>query len=74
MKEERAKIFKIEKQVGKAKKDTVESKYVRDKNRSLKVKEEEVMERWRSGFSSLLNDTDKYQLEEETKWKGRYEE
>ena len=47
-----------------------ESKYVRDENGTLKMKEEKVMERWKSYFSSLLNKTNKYQLEEEDKVKG----
>ena len=34
------------------------------------MKEEKVMERWRSYFSSLLNETDEYQLEEEDKVEG----
>ena len=51
--------------------DIVGSKYVRDENGTLKVKEEEVMERWRSYVSSLLNETNRYQLEEEDKVEGR---
>ena len=43
---------------------------LRDENRTLKVKEKEVMERWRSYFSSLLNETNKYQIEEEDKEEG----
>ena len=39
----------------KERKDIVGSKYVRNENGTLKVKEEEVMERWRSFFSFLLN-------------------
>ena len=34
------------------------------------MKEEKVMERWRSYFSSLLNETNEYQLEEEDKVEG----
>ena len=36
----------------------------------LKVKEEDVIERWRSNFSSLSNKTKEYQLEEEDKVVG----
>ena len=38
-------MFKIAKQTRKERKDIVGSKYVRDENRSLEVKEEEVIER-----------------------------
>ena len=34
-------------------------KYVRDENGALEVKEDKVMERWRSYFFSLLNTRDK---------------
>ena len=34
------------------------------------MKEEKVKERWRSYFSSLLNETDEYQLEDEDKVRG----
>ena len=54
-------MFKIAKQMSKERKDVVGSKCVRDENGTLKVKEEEIMERWRSYFSSLLNETNKYQ-------------
>ena len=50
-------MFKIEKQMRKERKDIVRSKYIGDENINLKMKEEEVMERWRSYFSSLLNET-----------------
>ena len=40
---------------------------VLNENGTLKVKEEEVMESWRSYFSSLLSETNEYQLEEEDK-------
>ena len=40
----------------KKKKDIVGSKYVRDENGTLKVKEEEVMERWRSSSFLLKRD------------------
>ena len=66
----RAKMFKIAKQMRKERKDIVGSKYVRDENGTLKVKEEKVMERWKSYFSSLLNETNEYQLEEEDKVEG----
>ena len=35
------------------------------------MKEDKAMERWRSYFSSLLNETNEYQLEEEDKWKDQ---
>ena len=72
--EGRAKMFKIAKQMRKEKKDIVGSKYVRDENGTLKVKEEKVMERWRSYFSSLLNKTNEYptNYRRKIKWKGRY--
>ena len=34
------------------------------------MKEEKHMERWRSYFSSLLNETNEYQLKKEDKMKG----
>ena len=58
-------MFKIAKQMRNERKDTVGSQYIRDENGTLKMKEEKVMIRWRSYFSSLLNKTNKYQLEEE---------
>ena len=60
-------MFKIAKEMRKERKDIVGSKYVRDENGTLKVKEEKVMERLRSYFSSLLNETNEYQLEVEDK-------
>ena len=36
----------------------------------IKVKEEDVMERWRNYFSFLLNETNEYQLEKEFKVEG----
>ena len=51
----------------KERKNIVGSKYIGDKNGTLKVKEQKVMERWRTYFSSLLNE---YQLEEEDKVEG----
>ena len=51
----------------KERKDIVGSKYVRDENGTLKVKEEKVMERWRSYFSTLLNEKKECQLEEEVR-------
>ena len=68
--EGRAKMFKIAKQMRKERKDIIGLKYVRDENGTLKVKERKVMERWRSYFSSLLNKTNEYQLEEEDKVEG----
>ena len=57
-------MFKIAKQMRKEMKDIIGSKYVlRDKNGTLKVKEGKVMERWRSYFSSLLNETNEYHLQ-----------
>ena len=59
-------MFKIARQMRKERKNVVELKQVRDENGTLKIKEEEVMERWRSHyfFSSLLkNETSEYQLE-----------
>ena len=50
-------MFKIAKQMRKERKDIVGSKYVRDENGTLKVKEENVMERWIIYFSSLQNET-----------------
>ena len=55
--EGRAKMFTITKQMRKERKDIVGLKYVRDENGTLKVKEEKVMERWKSYFSSLINET-----------------
>ena len=66
-------MFKIAMQMRKERKDIVGSKYVRDESGILKLKEEKVMERWRSYFSFLLNETNEYQLEEEEKAEGRYE-
>ena len=43
-------MFKIAKQIRKERRDIVGSKYVRDENETLKMKEEEVMKRWRSYF------------------------
>ena len=54
----------------KERKDIVGSKYVKDENGIFKQKEEEVMERWRNYFSSLLNKTNEYQLEQEDKVEG----
>ena len=54
----------------KERKDILGSKYLKDENGILKVKEEKVMERWRSYFSCLLNKTNEYQLEEEDKVEG----
>ena len=65
-------MFKIAMQMRKERKDIVGAKYVRDESGILKVKEK-VMERWRSYFSFLLNETNEYQLEEEEKAEGRYE-
>ena len=48
MNEGRGKRFKIPKQIRKERKDVVGSKYVRDENGTLKVKEEEVTDRWKS--------------------------
>ena len=62
--ERKAKIFKIATQMRKERKDIVGSRYIRDENGSLKVKEEKVVERWRSYFSSLLNEY-KLKLEED---------
>ena len=44
---------------------------MRDENGTFKKKEEKVIERWRSYFSFLLNETNDYQLEEEDKKEGR---
>ena len=57
-------MFKIAKQMRKEK-DVDGSKYVRDENGTLKMKEEEVLERWKGYFSSLLNEKTKHYLEEE---------
>ena len=55
--EEGAKMFNTAKQMRKERKDIVGSKYVRNENGTLKVKEEKVMERWKSYFSFLINKT-----------------
>ena len=47
-------MFKIAKQMRNERKDNVGSKYVRDENGTLKVKEEKVMERWRNYFLLCL--------------------
>ena len=59
-------MFKIAKQ----RERCLKSKYVRDEIGTPKVKENKVMERWRSYFSSLLNKTIEYQLEEKDKVEG----
>ena len=68
--EGRAKMFKIAKQMRKERKDIIGSKYVRNENGTLKVKEEESYGKVERLFSSLLNKTNEYQLEEEDKVKG----
>ena len=65
----RSKMFKIAKQMTKERKDIVGSKYVRDENETLKVKEEEVTKVDKL-FFSLLNKTNEYQLEEKDKVEG----
>ena len=44
--EGRAKIFNTAKQMRKERKDIVRSNYIRDENGNLRIKEEEVTERW----------------------------
>ena len=63
-------MFKIAKTDERREERYCRLKYVRDENRTLKLKEEEVMERWRSYFSSLLNETNGYQLDEEDIMEG----
>ena len=41
----KAKMFKMAKQMRNERKDIIEMKYVRDENGTVKMKEEEVMER-----------------------------
>ena len=54
-------MFKTVKQMRKER-NIAASKYLGDENGTLK--EQKIMERWRSYFSSLLNETNEYQLEE----------
>ena len=68
--ERRAKMFKIAKQMRKRMKNIVGSKYLKNENGTLKMKEEKVMERWRSYFYSFLNEINEYQLKEEDKVVG----
>ena len=63
-------MFKTAMQRRKKGKDIVGSKYLRNEKGTLKVKKGLVMERWRSYFSSLLNKTNRYQLQEEDKVEG----
>ena len=48
--EGKVKMFNIAKQMRKERKDVIGSTYVRYENGTLKVKEEEVMKRWRIYF------------------------
>ena len=65
-------MFKIAKQMRNERKDNVGSKYVRDENGTLKVKEETVMERWRSYFLLCLTRQMSTTQRRKIKRKGRY--
>mgnify|MGYP001793399979 CR=1 FL=1 len=65
-------MFKIAKQMRKERKDIIGSKYLRNENGTLKVKEDEIMERWIIYFSSLLNERNKLMkpTEEDVGWRS----
>lgn len=48
-------MFKISKQMKKEKKDVTGAKYIKGEGGIIKIKEEEVLERWRCYSENLLN-------------------
>ena len=46
------------------------AKYIKDETGNIIVKEEEIVERWKSCFDGLLNEANEYHLEEESKVEG----
>ena len=47
-------MFKIEKQIKKKKNDVTGTKYIKDERGVLKIKEEEILGRWKCYFEDLL--------------------
>ena len=67
-------LFRIAKQMKRERQDVVGGKYVKNSKGEIKVKEKEIMERWREYFSKLLNEQSDYQLDEVEKVEGPLKE
>ncbi|XP_063851530.1 uncharacterized protein LOC135094941 [Scylla paramamosain] len=57
-------MFKNPKQMKKEKKDVTGAKYIKDEREIIKIKEEEILERWRCYFENQLNEENEHNLEE----------
>ena len=54
--------------------DVVGGKFVKDSIGGIKVKEKDIMNRWREYFNELLNEQNEYQVEEDGKVEGPLKE
>ena len=70
MGEGKRKMFKIANQMKKERKDVTGAMYIKDETGNIIMKEEEIIERWKSYFDELLNEASEYQLEKERKVEG----
>ena len=71
--EGRNKMFKIAKSMRKDRKDVKGAKYIKDENGEIKIKEEDIMSRWKQYFEKLLNECNEYDLEDVSRTEGPIE-
>ena len=57
-------MVKITKQIGKERKEATGSTYAKDERGSIQTVEEDILERWRSYFETLLNEENEHELDE----------
>lgn len=62
--EGRNKMFKVAKQMQKDRKDIQDANFVKDKNGIILIKEEQVREKWKQYFDTLLNDENNNEIED----------
>ena len=68
--EGKQKMFKIAKQVKKERKDVVGARYIKDEAGHIKVKDTDILQRWRRYFNELLNEENHHELEQHPKVEG----
>ena len=66
-------MFKIAQSMRKDRKDVKGAKYIKDENGEIKIKEEEIMSRWKQYFEKLLNECNEYDLEDVSRTEGPIE-
>ena len=72
--EGKQRMFKIAKQMRKERKDVTGGKYIKDEDNNILIEEQDIRERWKQYFASLLNEENPHNIEELPPTEGPLEE